>query len=541
MAATFLFEKDGWEYFRDIVSTGSNGYITQYHETNGSSYGDVLIYFKRQISINSDTNVATIDYFIGYNIPTLRNNLSWKVTVVGLDDNVTYSTQTLNPSTNIDGFVYEYWEDPNDSSNVYTPYMLQSRHIITAPITASGTAKVSIRPYLYYDFTRIANNGTQTTQYTTYSTYYTDEISGLVTGVAPAITSVTFTEDNKALSNYLGDGVFLKNVSQVKYNVSYTLDPRVELWYVRVTCGDQVIEGATGVIESPTSSTITVQVADTNKQNATQTYKITLKDYIVPTITATCPEPNALGEATLTIEGECYNDDNTNSWGSLNNALVVRYAIRQKGQTEWTWFTNAKLMSRPINSHKYKYQADIVDLVYTEIYECKAELADSIMTIESPVFQIRVIPVFDWSQADFNINVPTTIEGMAYGRNVILENDVHKPLNPNDGYKGDWIKLDTPLSKLPHGVVIVFGTKDENVDYYQSFFIPKYFGQIDQKNGFITQFTLITRDCGIQQVRGFKIYDDKIEAFYIYPHYASIDSIQTNIDELFEVRYVIGV
>jgi hypothetical protein len=546
MAATFLFEKDGWEYYCDRIGSGtSGGYITQQHQTNGYSYGAVDIYFRRQISINADTNVATIDYFVGYSVPTIMNNRSWSVTAVGLDENITYSSQKVSGTGNTSinpGFVYEFWQDPDNPSNVYTPYMLQSRHIVTAPVTTAGTAKVSLRPSFYYEYPYIQNNGTRETKYTTYSTYYTDNISGLQTGTPPAITGVTFTEQNTALSNYLGDGVFLKNASQVKYNVSYTIDSRVELWYVRVTCGDQVIEGATGVIDCPTTSTIKVQVVDTNKQSVTKSYSISLKDYIVPTVTATCTEPTALGEATLTIEGECYNDGNTNSWGSLNNALVVRYAIRQKGQSEWTWFTNAKLKSRPLNSHKYKYEADIVDLVYTEIYECKAELADSIMTIESPIILIRVIPVYDWSKDDFNINVPTTIEGMAYGKNVLLVDDEHIVLNPYDAYKGDWVEFETPLSQLPHGINVVFGhTEDDGTEMLQSFFVPKHMGQLDQEKGTLMQFTMHDRE-GRFQVRGYNIYDNKIEASYIFPTLPmASDSMLVDGIDYFEIRYIIGV
>ena len=197
MAATFLFEKDGWEYFCDRVGSGtSGGYITQQHQTNGYSYGAVDIYFRRQISINADTNVATIDYFVGYSVPTIMNNRSWSVTAVGLDENITYSSQKVSGTGNTSinpGFVYEFWQDPDNPSNVYTPYMLQSRHIVTAPVTTAGTAKVSLRPSFYYEYPYIQDNGTRETKYTTYSTYYTDNISGLQTGTPPAITGVTFT------------------------------------------------------------------------------------------------------------------------------------------------------------------------------------------------------------------------------------------------------------------------------------------------------------------------------------------------------------
>lgn len=551
MAATFLFERDGWEYFVDYVGGGTpeNGaYITQTNNNPdsgayGSSYGNVNIYFKRQVSVNSTTRIATIDYFIGYSIPSIMNNRSWSVTAVGLDDVVTYSSQKVSGTGNTSinpGFVYEYWEDPNDSSNVYTPYMLQSRHIITAPVTANGVAKVSIRPNFYYQHPVINSDGSYTTGTATYTFYYTDEIEGLASSEPPTITSVTFTDQNTAVTNYMGQGIYLKYASKIQYDVSYTVDASVELKYVRVICGDQILLGASGVIENPSTGTISVQVVDSNSQAAEQTYYLTIKDYIQPTITISCTEPNALGETTATVSGECYNDGNTNSWGDLNNTLAVRCAYRQSGDEEWTWI-DAKLSSRPISSHRYVFEADVTGLDYTEIYEFKAELTEAIATIETDIITVQVIPVFDWSQSDFNINVPTTINGMAFGENVVLEKNIHTVLNPYDNYSNDWITFDTPLSKLPHGVMIVFGQEDGNVEHFQSFFIPKYCGQIDPENGFLMQFTLFNRE-GKYQVRGFKVFDDKLEASYIFPTSPvwSGSMLVEGIDA-FEIRYVIGV
>jgi hypothetical protein len=183
------------------------------------------------------------------------------------------------------------------------------------------------------------------------------------------------------------------------------------------------------------------------------------------------------------------------------------------------------------------------DLIYTEIYEFKAEIRDNIQTVETDVILVRVIPVFDWSKNDFNINVPTTIEGMQFGKNMVLMNDVHEVLNPYDSYIGafDWIHLDTPLSLMPHGVMLVFGCVDGSTEHFQSHFIPKYFGQIDPDNGFLTQLTLFDRN-GKYQIRGYKVFDDKIEASYVFPTLPMADSsmLVSGVDT-FEIRYVIGI
>lgn len=551
MAATFLFEKDGWEYYGGYIgggSTSNGGYISQYNDKNGYySYGDVYIYFKRQVSVNSTTGIATIDYFVGYNIPTIMNNRAWKVTAVGLEGEImTYSSVTVSGTGREDinpGFVYEFWQDPNDSSNVYTPYVLQSRHIVTAPISSDGKVRVKFTPNFYYEYPYIDASGVQTTKSSTYTSIYTDVIEGLNLGTPPTITSTTFTELNTSVSNHMGNGVYLKNASRIRYNVAYTISAEVDLKYVRVTCGDQMITGATGIIENPTTGLISVQVVDSYDQSTTQNYTLDLKDYIAPTISISCTEPNALGETTLTISGEAYNEGDTNSWGNLNNTLTVRYAYRQKDDTEWNWFDNVTLTSRPISSHKYSYKADVTGLDYTEIYEFKAELSDSIQTIESGIVVAQVIPVFDWSKDDFSINVPATINGMTYGENVVLERNAHIVLNPYDGYANDWVALKTPLSKLPHGIVIVFGYKEDGVglEHFQSFFVPKYLGQIDEDNGFLMQFTLHSRN-GKFQIRGYNIYDDKIEASYIFPTLPMADSsMLLNGIDAFEIRYILGV
>lgn len=549
MAATYLFSLDGWDYYRDIVGNGTasnGGYIVNRHETNGATYGNVLIYFKRQISVNPDTKIATLDYFVGYSLPTIMNNRAWGVTGYGLDEDLVYSSIKVSGTgnTNINpGFVYEFWQDQNDSSNVYTPYMLQSRHIITAPISSDGTVKVRFKPSIYYQYPYSSASGTVTQELTTYTSSYIDVITGVEAGTPPTINSTTFTEQNHDLSNYLGDGVFLKNASKIKYNVSYSLDSRVTLKHVRAICGDQVVEGVSGVIEYPTNSTIKIQVVDSDNQAAEQDYVLPIKDYINPTCEISCTEPTALGEATLSFKGVCYNDEVTNSWGTFNNKIQLRYAYREKDSSDWQWFTVDKTIGQPINNNNYNTSINITGLDYTEIYEFKAEISDNIQTVGSNTIWVRVMPVYDWSKEDFNINVPTTIEGMQFGKNVVLKNDVHLVLNPYDGYVGasDWIDLSTPLSKLPHGVVIVFGYMYGSTEHFQSFFIPKYFGQIDPNNGFLTQFSLFDRD-GKYQIRGFKVFDDRIEASYIHPTLpVASDSMLTSGIDIFEIRYVIGV
>lgn len=175
----------------------------------------------------------------------------------------------------------------------------------------------------------------------------------------------------------------------------------------KITCGSKSIDAASGYLENVESDIITFSVTDSRGWNTTISRKLTM----IPYIKLTCNlEGNAelaadnSATATITISGKYF----SGSFGAANNSLQVMYRYSVNGGTYSSW----RLATNPsidTTGSSYTVTTEITGLNYKDTCTVEAKATDKVTTITSNAVTIKTVPVFDWSENDFNFNVPIAI------------------------------------------------------------------------------------------------------------------------------------
>lgn len=161
-----------------------------------------------------------------------------------------------------------------------------------------------------------------------------------------------------------------------------------------ISCGGQVIEGASGSLVNVDSGDITFSATDSRGFNTTKTINLKVIDYIKLTCNLTASLPNALGEMTFNVKGNYFNG----SFGATNNTLQVFYRIKKEDEAYSEW------IELPTEDG-YNITARLTGLDYKAKYTLQAKAKDKVLEVLSVEKVIKAIPVFDWSKNDFKFKV----------------------------------------------------------------------------------------------------------------------------------------
>lgn len=127
-------------------------------------------------------------------------------------------------------------------------------------------------------------------------------------------------------------------------------------------------------------------------------------DYKKPTISLDSVSISAGGVATISTSGSWFNG----SFGSTANTLTVQYRYKLSSSSSWGSWTS--MTTSKYSDGTYSATATRSGLSYTSTYTFEARVVDKINTISSKDYSGKSLPVFDWSDSDFNFNVPVTIQ-----------------------------------------------------------------------------------------------------------------------------------
>lgn len=123
--------------------------------------------------------------------------------------------------------------------------------------------------------------------------------------------------------------------------------------------------------------------------------------YFYPTCNLIVTKPTVSGGSTiLTADGLCFNG----SFGYEANFITVEYRYKSVNGSYGSW----KTMSVTRDGEKYTATANVSGLNYQTKYVFQARVTDKITNVSSIETIIKSEPVFDWSENDFQFNVPLT-------------------------------------------------------------------------------------------------------------------------------------
>lgn len=177
----------------------------------------------------------------------------------------------------------------------------------------------------------------------------------------------------------------------------------------KVVCGKKSLTGD-GTINAVESGSFKFTITDSRGNTTNSTVGVNFVNYVKLTCAMTGNYPDTNGNFDFTVTGNYFNG----SFGTVDNALNVYYRYAISGSTYGDWTP----MTITLKGNTYTATVSLSGLDYKESYIFQAYAVDKLATKYTDETPIKAEPVFDWSETDFNLNVPLYM----YGESVLRKN-----------------------------------------------------------------------------------------------------------------------
>ena len=226
-----------------------------------------------------------------------------------------------------------------------------------------------------------------------------------IVNASPAV-NPEIVDTNTLTSGITGDSSVLVALhSLAKVSINASAKKKASIVSRKVEQGKTVLSGdGTFLVSSADSIRITVTDSRGN------TTSLTAPNEVVPYLDPTCiiehALPDANGEMLLSVIGNAYNG----RIGNTKNTLTVQYRHRVGYGDYGEWFTISNLSQ---DGNEYAAAVLVTGLDYKSRHTFQARVVDAIHAdgVVSTEQTFIAEPTFDWSENDFNFNVPVTMSG----------------------------------------------------------------------------------------------------------------------------------
>ena len=208
------------------------------------------------------------------------------------------------------------------------------------------------------------------------------------------------------------ENVIVKYASMAEFSTGATTADGEEIVSQSVECGSKKITNMYyGVIDDAESATFIFNATDSRGVAAdTVVVQKSVVEYVKPT----CYQEFKIEltdkttvRISLTITGDYYNG----SFGLTDNTMLleVRYGKKNEEIGEWTAITD--ITPTFYRDNEYSLTITFDGFAYEESYVFQSRITDKLNLVQSSQYTIKLLPVYDWSEDDFNFNVPVKMNG----------------------------------------------------------------------------------------------------------------------------------
>lgn len=306
---------------------------------------------------------------------------------------------SLQAALSLDGEteLIEYKNVPTDNS-IYTFKLTEAeREIIRNAVTNSSTVPI----YYLIKVTREVSNETV-------ECFSSTQRNLTIVGCNPSLNPIVKDIKPETLALTGDENTFIRYESMAEFAINATASKHATIVSQSVTCGSKTISNLpNGVIDDVESGTFNFYVTDSRNMGAASAVFKNLVEYVKPTCYQKL-EVELSGETSanikVTVNGNYYNG----SFGAANNTLQleVRYTDDNGNMGAWKTLTGTPTY----NGNTYELETTFGGFNYGKAYTFQCRATDKLNVVESSQYKIRLLPVFDWSETDFNFNVPVNID-----------------------------------------------------------------------------------------------------------------------------------
>lgn len=224
------------------------------------------------------------------------------------------------------------------------------------------------------------------------------DISAEVYDINPA--TLAITGDKNTLVRFASNAEYNFNVS------SYPSGAGISSAYVQN--GNRKLDAASGVINGVEDGFFYFFARDTRGVSNYATITKNILEYVKPTCNVEAStELSDTGTEAITkihVYGNYFNG----SFGAVDNTLKIEVKHTQNDGTMGDWVDLSPLMAE-LDGNTYSLNMTVSGTDYSQKYEYFFRVSDKLMSVDAEPFTLRVLPIFDWSEEDFNFNVPVNM------------------------------------------------------------------------------------------------------------------------------------
>lgn len=419
-----------------LTSRGSG----KYSQYKGAPFkvvidGEQVYYSETRITTKPDMQIATGTKTISHNADGTKS------ITIKVDAAVYYKAYNLSGSGNfaIDA-IPRYaalstatdFTDEENPAITYTNAAGSAVTSITAYIQDSNGANILSRTldksktsytFQLTDAERVALRQKVTKGYTTTVKFMLTTVIGGATGNSAALSktltlvnaqpqaSITILDNNPDTVALTGNANRLINgFSTAYYTITAEGKKGATIASYAVTNDGDTVKAAQGGFLNVSNPTFTYSATDSRGNSAGDTITKDFIDYFG----VSCSQKVAIelvgeteAQATLTITGSYFNS----TFGNVANELriEVRRKVGDGEYSNWVQITEAYTPNFADGAYSLDYTIDGLDYSQPHTFQCRA--TDKLTSATCAEYTARLIPVFDWSNTDFNFNVPVSING----------------------------------------------------------------------------------------------------------------------------------
>ncbi len=249
------------------------------------------------------------------------------------------------------------------------------------------------------------------------------------------VISVALSDGNPKASAITGNSTtFIKDYSTIQYEITATPKKEATIKSYLAKYGSVQKTTATGTFDVISADTLEFSITDSRDVTVGYNTPITLIDYYKPTCkqdVSIALEGETEAKVSVVISGKYFNK----SLGTINNTLdlYIRHTDNDGVMGDWINLKDIAVEVTVQSDGTYEADFEVSNLRYDKAYTFQSRVVDKLEDISTNEYAIRLIPVFDWGENDFNFNVPVSIQGgKVYGAYVLAEGSNDGIVNLND-------------------------------------------------------------------------------------------------------------
>ena len=386
-SATIL--EDSFEFPHDLDGTKTNTtFWVQYtilpvfdNPTGNDGYGWKLTTITLP-TIKKVVSLLTASNFTDEENPTITYSIAANTTLDGLEAGI----------SSADGLIeVPYRAVPMDSASYTFDLTEEEREALR--LAAKESQKINVK------FILKATKGSEVGLHTLTRTL-------TIVGCEPIINNPVVRDVNSTTAALTGDDtVVVSGESMMEYSFTPVASKAATIVSQSVQCGNTTITGLSqGVIDDVESNLFIFSATDSRGLTATEVLETGFVDYLRPTCyqkltSEIAGETGAKVE--LTISGSFFNG----SFGAVDNTLKLEVRHTQNDGEMGEWIDLSPL-GYEYNGNTYELKTTITGLTYSQAYTFQCRATDKLHYVQSAEYVVKIMPVFDWGNEDFNFNVP---------------------------------------------------------------------------------------------------------------------------------------